>query len=60
MKDTLSKLRTKAVIGFVGGSDLSKQYEQLGSTSKLDNTNQEVFYVFIYDNSFGRFRLLFC
>jgi phosphomannomutase len=34
MKDTLAALRKKAVIGFVGGSDISKQYEQLGSTSE--------------------------
>ncbi|KAJ3220696.1 Phosphomannomutase [Clydaea vesicula] len=30
MLDLLSKLRTKVVTGFVGGSDLSKQQEQLG------------------------------
>lgn len=30
MLDTLSNLRQKVVIGFVGGSDLSKQLEQLG------------------------------
>ncbi|RCK60618.1 Phosphomannomutase [Candida viswanathii] len=30
MKSTLQKLRKKVVIGFVGGSDLSKQVEQLG------------------------------
>ncbi|KAI5953333.1 PMM1 [Candida jiufengensis] len=30
MKETLEKLRKKVVIGFVGGSDLSKQVEQLG------------------------------
>ncbi|EMG46665.1 PMM1 Phosphomannomutase [Candida maltosa Xu316] len=30
MKQTLEKLRQKVVIGFVGGSDLSKQVEQLG------------------------------
>ncbi|KAI3403834.1 PMM1 [Candida oxycetoniae] len=30
MKKTLEKLRSKVVIGFVGGSDLSKQVEQLG------------------------------
>lgn len=30
MKDTLDQLRKKCVIGFVGGSDLSKQLEQLG------------------------------
>ncbi|CCD25946.2 phosphomannomutase SEC53 NDAI_0G01700 [Naumovozyma dairenensis CBS 421] len=30
VRDTLVKLRKKVVIGFVGGSDLSKQLEQLG------------------------------
>lgn len=30
MLDTLSDLRQKVVIGFVGGSDLNKQLEQLG------------------------------
>ncbi|CAH2350593.1 phosphomannomutase [[Candida] railenensis] len=30
MRQTLKKLREKVVIGFVGGSDLSKQVEQLG------------------------------
>lgn len=30
MKNTLAKLRQKVVIGFVGGSDFSKQLEQLG------------------------------
>lgn len=30
VRETLAKLRQKAVIGFVGGSDLSKQLEQLG------------------------------
>ena len=34
MKKVLTELRKKVVIGFVGGSDISKQYEQLGSTSK--------------------------
>jgi hypothetical protein len=34
MRQTLADLRKKAVIGFVGGSDISKQYEQLGATSK--------------------------
>lgn len=34
MKETLTKLRKKAVIGFVGGSDISKQYEQLGESRK--------------------------
>lgn len=32
MKATLQALRKKVVIGFVGGSDLSKQVEQLGAT----------------------------
>ncbi|KAI9249270.1 eukaryotic phosphomannomutase [Sporodiniella umbellata] len=32
MKECLVQLRKKVVIGFVGGSDISKQYEQLGST----------------------------
>ncbi|CCE62662.1 hypothetical protein TPHA_0D00180 [Tetrapisispora phaffii CBS 4417] len=32
VKETLQKLRKKVVIGFVGGSDLSKQVEQLGAT----------------------------
>ncbi|KAK3815343.1 MAG: eukaryotic phosphomannomutase [Benniella sp.] len=31
MEDTLVQLRKKCVVGFVGGSDLSKQIEQLGS-----------------------------
>lgn len=35
MKDTLANLRKKAVIGFVGGSDIKKQYEQLGDASKF-------------------------
>lgn len=32
MRDTLVALRKKVVVGFVGGSDLSKQVEQLGAT----------------------------
>ncbi|KAL6942329.1 Phosphomannomutase 1 [Hanseniaspora vineae] len=32
VKETLQKLRQKVCIGFVGGSDLSKQVEQLGPT----------------------------
>ncbi|KAH3679215.1 hypothetical protein WICPIJ_008684 [Wickerhamomyces pijperi] len=32
VKQTLVELRKKVVIGFVGGSDLQKQVEQLGST----------------------------
>ncbi|KAG0041499.1 Phosphomannomutase, partial [Linnemannia elongata] len=30
MEETLAELRKKCVIGFVGGSDLTKQVEQLG------------------------------
>lgn len=33
MLETLSRLRHKVAIGFVGGSDLAKQQEQLGSAS---------------------------
>lgn len=36
MRDTLKKLRQKVAIGFVGGSDLSKQVEQLGPTCLQD------------------------
>jgi len=36
MKKVLTELRKKVVIGFVGGSDISKQYEQLGSTILQD------------------------
>ncbi|CAI5758967.1 unnamed protein product [Candida verbasci] len=36
MKSTLEKLRKKVVIGFVGGSDLSKQVEQLGPNVLTD------------------------
>ncbi|KAI7903458.1 eukaryotic phosphomannomutase [Cokeromyces recurvatus] len=32
MKETLANIRKKVAIGFVGGSDISKQYEQLGET----------------------------
>ena len=32
MLDLLQQLRHKVAIGFVGGSDLAKQQEQLGST----------------------------
>lgn len=31
ISDLLKKLRKKVVVGFVGGSDLVKQIEQLGS-----------------------------
>jgi phosphomannomutase len=34
MMDTLKRLRQHCVIGFVGGSDLSKQIEQLGQEGK--------------------------
>lgn len=36
MRDTLKALRKKVAIGFVGGSDLSKQVEQLGDTVLQD------------------------
>lgn len=36
MKQTLEALRKKVVIGFVGGSDLSKQVEQLGDNVLSD------------------------
>ncbi|KAJ8144146.1 hypothetical protein OY671_002762 [Metschnikowia pulcherrima] len=36
MKQTLQALRKKVVIGFVGGSDLAKQVEQLGPTVLQD------------------------
>ncbi|OBA21335.1 phosphomannomutase [Metschnikowia bicuspidata var. bicuspidata NRRL YB-4993] len=36
MKQTLQALRKKVVVGFVGGSDLSKQVEQLGPTVLQD------------------------
>lgn len=36
MRQTLKKLREKVAIGFVGGSDLSKQVEQLGPTCLKD------------------------
>lgn len=36
MRDTLVALRKQVVIGFVGGSDLSKQLEQLGATVLQD------------------------
>lgn len=36
MRETLKKLRKVCAIGFVGGSDLSKQVEQLGPTVLLD------------------------
>lgn len=32
MLELLQELRRKVAIGFVGGSDLAKQQEQLGST----------------------------
>lgn len=36
MRETLKALRKKVVIGFVGGSDLSKQVEQLGESVLQD------------------------
>ena len=36
MQSVLSNLREKVVIGFVGGSDLSKQKEQLGDSVLSD------------------------
>lgn len=41
MLDLLKSLRKKIVIGFVGGSDLSKIVEQLGPTG----TDLENFYI---------------
>lgn len=35
MEKTLAELRSKCVVGFVGGSDLSKQVEQLGPKGLL-------------------------
>jgi hypothetical protein len=34
MIEELKKLRSKIKIGIVGGSDMAKQYEQLGKTGK--------------------------
>ena len=34
MKSTLAELRKKVVVGFVGGSDLAKQKEQIGEDGK--------------------------
>lgn len=36
MIDLLAKLRQKVVIGFVGGSDLAKQKEQLGANGMFE------------------------
>ena len=35
MLDKLVALREKVTIGIVGGSDINKQYEQLGETGEL-------------------------
>lgn len=35
MKETLRRLREKVVVGFVGGSDLPKQVEQIGDDGKM-------------------------
>ncbi|KAJ3003229.1 UNVERIFIED_CONTAM: Phosphomannomutase [Siphonaria sp. JEL0065] len=37
VKTTLANLRKKAVVGFVGGSDLAKQKEQIGEDGNLGN-----------------------
>ena len=58
MKEALSKLREKVVIGFVGGSDFSKQLEQLGATGKfscLSIINVFTITLFLYMYSFGGF-----
>ncbi len=62
MRQTLIKLREKAVIGFVGGSDLSKQLEQLGTTGmclKFIEYTRFRLTLLEYAFSFGRLRLLF-
>ncbi|CDH51130.1 phosphomannomutase [Lichtheimia corymbifera JMRC:FSU:9682] len=51
MLDTLAELRKKVVIGFVGGSDLSKQVEQLGA-----NVTQDFDYCFA-ENGLTAYRL---
>ncbi|KAG0083487.1 Phosphomannomutase, partial [Podila epicladia] len=38
MENTLKELRKKCVVGFVGGSDLSKQVEQLGPNGMFRST----------------------
>ena len=35
MRETIQKLREKVVVGFVGGSDLPKQIEQIGDDGIL-------------------------
>jgi phosphomannomutase len=39
MLELLQNLRNKVAIGFVGGSDLAKQQEQLGSTGQNGFSN---------------------
>ena len=46
MKELLSQLRQKVVIGFVGGSDLSKQKEQLGDNGELTLSNPKAIDLF--------------
>jgi len=41
MEKTLVALRKKCVVGFVGGSDLVKQVEQLGKNGKLPVHTEE-------------------
>lgn len=42
MENTLKELRKKCVVGFVGGSDLSKQVEQLGPNGMFLSTEIEI------------------
>jgi Eukaryotic phosphomannomutase len=57
MLQLLQELRHKVAIGFVGGSDLVKQQEQLGSTG--ENGKPEMVPVWLIASH--RFiRLLFC
>ncbi|PLN83237.1 phosphomannomutase [Aspergillus taichungensis] len=54
MLDLLSRLRQKCAIGFVGGSDLAKQQEQLGTAS----TNVTSMFDFAFsENGLTAFRL---
>lgn len=42
MLELLQKLRHKVAIGFVGGSDLAKQQEQLGSAGSSGNAHIKI------------------
>ena len=48
MKQLLAQLRQKVVIGFVGGSDLSKQQEQLGEDGKMQTLNLKLWIYLIF------------